>query len=328
MDEGELTSKIIRWTSAVSMPRSADFVTLVLLWNVLFFDYDVCAFVPANSGGFPSSSHYFELQVNKQRYEERSSRQEQRIYELELLSSPSSKESAELKGLKAKSFVEQYDPSSFTDDHVFFKKQHNEVFRQLCIYCGCGETFIDDQGTERARQVFFLDGPDAGTKKVLLSDFNDNSIQVENLYIANRHKSTCEVLTQHGLCHVVPLNAEQALKGPFRDILFGAYYFDGCGGHPPILIDMIQASLESISKTKPPIAIGFSIVGGNRDVVDKELVVLRALVELVKPLRIRVHHVLHDCERYGIDCNNKPISKVDGNTLTSWAILEEDFTLD
>jgi hypothetical protein len=85
----------------------------------------------------------------------------------------------------------------------------------------------------------------------------------------------CNIMDEEGGSHDV---------GSFGNIEFAAYYFDGCGGFVPHLSNMMVAALLrdedqrkygalSSSVQSPPIAIGFSIVGGNRDVVDKEVAV-------------------------------------------------------
>lgn len=125
-------------------------------------------------------------------------------------------------------------------------------------------------------------------------------------------------------------------------VTFAAYYFDGCGGHAPVVSNMITAALEARSRygnelvdaavpdadrgnaprRRPPspVAVGFSLVGGGRDVVDKEVEVCRAVVECAKALGYReVRHALDDPWRHGLDPDTK---KVEGSTLTSWLVLE------
>jgi len=247
------------------------------------------------------------LNLDKVRFEERSARQEARIYELQRLDDTNADQQAELEGLQSKSFIEQYDPSSFTESHVKFKRQHNLVFRQLCVYC-------DSCAQRSDKNIFFLDGPDAGTASVLRED---DTIALEKCYIANRHQSTCDALkNEWGLLNVAHASAQNALRDEFAEISFGAYYFDGCGGHLPILIEMLQAARFD---AEPPIAVGVSLIGGgNRDVVNKELAIAQALVRLAKPYDLRVDHVLDDCEQYGLDPS---VPKVDGNTLTTWFLL-------
>jgi hypothetical protein len=248
--------------------------------------------------------------VDKRRFAERSSRQEERIYELEELETRTSSQDSELEGLKQKTFVEQYDPAAFSETHRAFKDSHNHVFAALCRYCECGCP---------TRNVFFLDGQDAGTASTL----SKAEISFESCYVANRHESTCQVLKEFGLNHIAHGSAKQVLSSIFHNIPFSAYYFDGCGGHPPILIDMLQAALDETRTTcEPPIAIGVSIVGGNRDVVDKELKIVQALVKLAKARGLRVEHVLDDCERYGI--TQDFVAKVEGNTMTTWLLLVKD----
>jgi hypothetical protein len=232
------------------------------------------------------------LLLDKRRFSERSSRQEERIHELQQLPQRTTSQDAELEGLQSKAFVEQYDSSSFSASHAQFKERHNHVFAQLCRYCGCNAA--------SERNVFYLDGPDAGTTSALVS----SGVPIECCHVANRHESTCNALREFGLSHVAHTSAQQALEngGDFYDVCFGAYYFDGCGGHPPIIIDMLNAALDdkrNLAAVDLPIGIGISIVGGNRDVVDKELNIAQALVRLAKMHGLRVEHVLDDCERYG-----------------------------
>lgn len=205
--------------------------------------------------------------------------------------------------------MEQYDPDSFSESHKAFKEKHNQVFAALCRYCGC-DTF---------KNIFFLDGQDAGTASALAAA----KIPLECCYVANRHESTVEALKEWGLPFIAHESAQQALSedGMFHNVPFGAYYFDGCGGHAPIIVDMVEAAFSQTRRCDPPIAIGISIVGGNRDSVDKELTIARALVRLAKARGLRVNHVLDDCERYGIE---KDMSKVEGSTLTTWFLLEDD----
>ena len=74
--------------------------------------------------------------------------------------------------------------------------------------------------------------------------------------------------------------------GAFGTKSFGCYYFDGCGGFAPHVVGMFEAafaprgnvhSKAADARQRPrvtpqrPIAVGFSLVGGNRDVVNKEV---------------------------------------------------------
>lgn len=278
----------------------------------------VACFLPRQIFSFTRSAQQrltsTSLLLDKRRFSERSARQEERIYELQQLSQRTTSQDAELEGLQSKSFVEQYDSNSFSASHTQFKERHNHVFAQLCRYCGCNTT--------SERKVFYLDGPDAGTTSAIVS----SGVPIECCHVANRHESTCNTLREFGLSHVAHTSAEQALGkgGDFHDVSFNAYYFDGCGGHPPVIIDMLTAALakKSLVTAELPIAIGISIVGGNRNVVDKELTIAQALVQLAKMHGLRVEHVLDDCERYGIACAD--VGKVEGNTLTSWFLLVED----
>lgn len=218
----------------------------------------------------------------------------------------SESEQKELQGLliKQENYVEQYSSADFTEAHSAFKDAHNHIFLKLCLHC--------QEMRESDINVFYLDGPDAGTTKTLTS-----MVDIQQCYTANRHESTCQALRDEGLVHVAHDSAKDALSsgGAFDEIDFHAYYFDGCGGYTPHIIEMIQAAIRP--NATPPIAVGFSILGGGRDCVDKEQDVIRSLVQKVKPMGFRVDHVGDDPGMYGID----KMKKVESSALTTWCMI-------
>jgi hypothetical protein len=275
---------------------------------------------------------------------EKQVRREKRISSLSTRSDPlSNAELKELDGLlKADQvYEEQYCVTDFSDAHIAYKAAHNDVFVSLAHFCQSqskNDVSNSDTGTSSASKapaikVFYLDGPNAATTFALQSAGFDST----QCYTANRHSSTCDALRSY-LPHenVVHASAADALTsknkqytndndrvqnvGAFGDVSFSAYYFDGCGGYTPLIIDMMTAAFDS-DFLQPPIAVGFSILGGNRDVVDKEQDVLRQLVAMVKPFGMRVDHVLDDPGRYGFSSDTR---KLDGGTVTSWCMLEKD----
>jgi hypothetical protein len=134
----------------------------------------------------------------------------------------------------------------------------------------------------------------------------------------------CNIMDEEGGSHDV---------GSFGNIEFAAYYFDGCGGFVPHLSNMMVAALLrdedqrkygalSSSVQSPPIAIGFSIVGGNRDVVDKEVAVCQRLSILARRRGAKLTHVFDDPERYGIDPALRKVGGSAGGTLTTWVLME------
>jgi hypothetical protein len=276
---------------------------------------------------------------------EKAVRREKRISSLSTRTDPlSNAELKELDGLLKADLVyeEQYCVTDFSVEHTAYKAAHNDVFVCLARFCQShlkkdlsGSDTGTSASTSPAIKVFYLDGPDAGTTFALQSAGFDST----QCYVANRHASSCDALRSF-LPHenVVHASAADALTstnkqsigststitqdnvGAFGDIPFSAYYFDGCGGYTPLIIDMMTAAFDSNS-LQPPIAVGFSILGGNRDVVDKEQDVLRQLVAMVKPFGMRVNHVLDDPGRYGFSSDTP---KLDGGTVTTWCMLEED----
>ena len=295
---------------------------------------------------------------------QRSVKRESRIFDLEhSLDELTTPERKELDGLLEAGvvFEEQYDPSGFTKGHVDFKRQHNDVFVRLIEYVEEGRrkssdgdesttalfssfdssstsssisdlTFDsapeDDPSSLSSINILYLDGPDAGTSLAL----KDAGINPERCFVPNRHRSTCDTLLEliPGI-NVAHASASEAMLegvGSFSRDCFSAFYLDGCGGHAPMIDEMISAAFlprvgveESELSLRSPIVIGFSILGGNRDVVDKEQSVVRNLVRLVKPFGLRVDHVLDDVERYGITEN---VNKIEGGTMTTWLMIERD----
>lgn len=223
-------------------------------------------------------------------------------------------ETRELSGLllKGKIFEEQYDPSYFSEAHRDFKERHNSAFVSLAKYC---------QATHGGPiNIFYLDGPGAGTTSALQNAGFDG----RRCFVANKHDSSCKILRSSGLPddNVEHASAEDSLRGDalIGRTSFSAYYFDGCGGYMPLIWSMIHSACDEKRMDVPlPIAIGFSIIGGYREAVDKEQDVFRELARMVKCRGLRVIHVLDDPERFGIDPS---IRKVEGATLTSWALIE------
>lgn len=224
-------------------------------------------------------------------------------------------------------FVEQYSSLGFSEEHVAFKSSHNQVFARLITYC-------QSKHADRIINVFYLDGPCGGTTEALLMSSSSSlsaaarPLEAHQCYTANRHASTCRALRKRfPVVHVQHASAEHALLQ--ASVPFHAFYFDACGGHVPMIVDMMRAALvpeegESVSAWQPPVAIGFSILGGGRDCVDKEQEVVQALVQLVKPMKCRVARVGDDPTIYGID-NVASLVKVHSLTMTTWLMIERDY---
>lgn len=378
---------------------------------------------------------------------EQAARREERISTLQSLhrlQQLTKNEAAELAGLleKGRRFEEQYNRLAFTPEHIQFKERHNAVFAALTHYCsssssarstdeaggGGGSGGVDDSfflthdqnnlaqssasspSYQNPVNVFYLDGPDAGTTLALRAA----GVSPSRCFVANRHEASCQELVNTGplpKSNVVHASAAEALQWPlwrrkdsflvvdgdgganganqavprqqqehdddddggvsddeasednrgdnggrFGGIEFGCFYFDGCGGFPPKLVEMVAAALggghssrgncrsaalsgssgsfsdsrkrnpanHSAYKKRPPhhpLAIGFSLVGSSKnDVVDKELAVVQAVVKLAKEAGFaRVVHALDDPARFGL---NPATRKADAGTLTTWLVLE------
>lgn len=263
-------------------------------------------------------------------------------------------ERAELLGLlKVRdNFEEQYDPLTFTKEHLEFKAMHNDAFIQLSKFCQHQRKDSSEQ-----TNVFFLDGPDGGTASALIQR---GGFDPSQCYVANRHKSSCDSLriSGGGLLpdkNVVYATATEALTisapvsaegvegsstsfddidltslagddGAFARVDFSAYYFDGCGGFVPHIIGMLSAALlRQNSHASGPIAVGYSLLGGNKNVVGKELAVSRALTIIARRQGMRMVHVLDDPSRYGISPDIQKIGGSNDGTFTTWLLLQPGY---
>ena len=260
-------------------------------------------------------------------------------------------ERAELEGLlqTRENFEEQYDADNFSEEHIEFKRLHNEAFAALARFCQRDRNRKNIGSTRVAAatdaNVFYLDGPDTATTLALI---DKHGFDPSRCYVANRHLSTCKILQKHlPEENVIHATAAEALSPPsaaesdgnnngshdndssFSDIDFACYYFDGCGGFTPHIIGMMSAALirpeatklNNLNHSSKTIAVGYSLMGGNKDVIEKEMDINRALSNIAHTRGMRTRHVLDDPWRYGIPAE---IAKTEGSTFTSWIILEEE----
>lgn len=282
-------------------------------------------------------------------------------------------EREELKGLQnvREKFEEQYDPLTFTEEHLEFKTMHNDAFIQLSRYCERERNRLNFEkestrtGTSCEEEepvlanVFFLDGPDGGTASALI---HRGEFDASQCFVANRHESSCESLRISGGGmlpdeNVVHATAAEALTitapislegvegkfagkdnvdvasfagedGALAHVDFAAYYFDGCGGFVPHIVGMLSAALlRKKCDASRPIAVGYSLLGGNKDVVAKELVVSRALTIIARKRGMRMVHVLDDPLRYGISSGVEKVGGSGGQgggTFTTWLLLQPE----
>jgi hypothetical protein len=234
--------------------------------------------------------------------------------------------------------------------------------------------------------LFFLDGPDGGTTCALLKRGKFNSNQC---YVANRHAASCDLLRKSGGGllpdeNVIHATSSEALtsqattttttdssslivntpeegeqqQGSFAHIDFTAYYFDGCGGYVPHVIDMLSSALLSQHQQEEkddnndndhnynynntdimntgPIAVGYTLLGGSKNVIEKELTISRALTIIARKRGMRMIHVLDDPIRYGLTPSiqkvggigdsggSNKLSNSGGNTFTTWLLLQPE----
>lgn len=289
---------------------------------------------------------------------EKAARREDRIAQLENMDNRndsssnnnnglSDSERAELEGLlrSRQAFEEQYDADNFSKEHVEFKRLHNEAFAALARFCQRDRNRRSIAENEsKDPNVFYLDGPDTATSLALI---DEHGFDRSCCFVANRHLSTCEILQQ--LLpeeNVIHATAAEALtpssntsdcnndgtdydESSFSDIDFACYYFDGCGGFAPHIIGMMSAALIRPEATRmsnlhhlpKTMAVGYSLMGGSKDVIEKEMDINRALTNIARTRGMRTRHVLDDPCRFGVPTE---IVKTEGSTFTSWMLLEDE----
>jgi len=274
-------------------------------------------------------------------------------------------ENAELRGLLQvrDNFEEQYDPEVFSEEHAEFKNTHNGVFLRLIRYCEDRREEPPAADADAATtRVFFLDGPDGGTASALVHKGN---LEPSQCYVANRHESTCDALRRSGggilpeenVVHATSSEAlskrpapdiadltikeEEQQRGAFAHLEFTGYYFDGCGGYVPHVVNMMSSALlvvdtDGVSGNDDnntanlrkrhlnPIVVGYSLLGGKKNVVEKELEISRALTIIARSMGMRMVHALDDPSRFGLPPSVSKLGGNSENTFTTWLVLEPD----
>jgi len=254
-------------------------------------------------------------------------------------------ERSELEGLlrARNNYEEQYDSQDFSEEHREFKALHNDVFARLIRWCEGNRKSLEKENSV-ASKIFYLDGPDGGTSSFLIHRGNFAPTQC---YVANRHESTCLVLRQSGGGplpeeNVIDATASEALtkiisgvnqQGSFAKHEFTGYYFDGCNGYAPHIINMMSAALLVLesdenwrrSETNDhPIVVGYSLLGGTKNLVEKELQVSRALTLIARSRGMNVVHALDDPSTFGLPPNVPKLGGKWDNTFTTWLILHPE----
>ncbi len=84
---------------------------------------------------------------------------------------------------------------------------------------------------------------------------------------------------------------------------------------------LLRANVDS----SRPIAVGYSLLGGNKDVVEKELSISQAMTTIARRRSMRVGHALDDPLRFGLPRDVKKVGgSGGGGTFTTWLLLEPD----
>ncbi|KAK1740223.1 hypothetical protein QTG54_009173 [Skeletonema marinoi] len=249
---------------------------------------------------------------------ERAARRENRIAQLEIMDSDGSSSSdnsnngltdserAELEGLlrTRENFEEQYHADTFSEEHVEFKRLHNEAFAALARFCQ-----QDRNRRNTATSLALID---------------KHGFDPSCCYVANRHLSTYKILQQ---ClpeeNVIHATAAEALTPPCSnasDCNNDSNDYDAALIRPEETTS--SSSTNNLQHHLPKTtAIGYSLMGGNKDVIEKEMDINRALSNIARTRGMRTRHVLDDPWRYGVPAE---IAKTEGGTFTSWMLLEEE----
>jgi hypothetical protein len=71
----------------------------------------------------------------------------------------------------------------------------------------------------------------------------------------DRHEANCLAFSEWGLWDACHASATEALSGggELENNPFAVHYFDGCGGHPPITINMLTVAYNMQQLPEPPI---------------------------------------------------------------------------
>jgi hypothetical protein len=212
-----------------------------------------------------------------------------------------SNESKEFNGLMDKD--DTYDASAFHSSHTHFKTLHNLAFSALAS----------------PGPAFYLDGPNHATTSSLLAA----GFLSSDLYTANIFPKTCSLL-QGKIPNVIQNNAADALVQNYNNVPFTGLYFDGCGGDPSDLSEMVEALFHRDRVLAPRFVVGFTLTRADargRTLGDRENSVLRCIARLCRANGYSPpQHVGDDPTRFGVD---ESLSKEEGGTMTQWVVCEK-----
>lgn len=257
-----------------------------------------------------------------------------------------------------KAFKESHN-DAFVALSLYCQRERQKLLEPAATENGEG---VQESNDPAEVKLFFLDGPEGGTARALIDSggFSADQCYVANRHRSTCqslrisgggmlpeanvvHATAAEALSAgivadasdgdlEGDCSIKDEEGGRHDVGSFGNIDFSAYYFDGCGGFAPHVSNMMVAALlrdddqqkdGSLSPSaQSPVAIGFSLVGGNRDVVDKEVAVCQRLSILARRRGAKLTHVFDDLERYGIDPALRKVGGSAGGTLTTWLLME------
>ena len=79
---------------------------------------------------------------------------------------------------------------------------------------------------------------------------------------------------------------------------------------------------------KHPIVVGYSLLGGTKNLVEKELEISRAMTIIARSRGMRMVHALDDPLRFGLPPNVPKLGGKKGTTFTTWLVLEPNNPLE
>ena len=220
-------------------------------------------------------------------------------------------EEKELEGLLKKG--DPYDASKFRPAHAEFKLQQSRVFASLSSF----------PGSSTPNNVFYLDGSDCGTTLALTS--SSPPFPLPSLYTANVWPSTVSAIRSVGVGNVEESGAAEALGGPFGEVEFKGFYFDGCGGGEREVVEMVDAAFGKERRLAPRFALGFTLTraaSSGLSLGDRERRVARAVSRGCRERGFKPPmHVGDDPSAYGL--GDEELRKEESDTLTEWFMCEK-----
>jgi superfamily II DNA or RNA helicase len=139
-----------------------------------------------------------------------------------------------------KEYQDSYDDSTHSEEHVIWKQEMNDRFRNLLLH-----------NIAENSNVIYLDSETMHTTQTL----QDTSF---HLYVPNDNYDVFTKISKNPRIHTCCNSASNALKLEWKNIVFSACYFDACTGTANVLLEMLDVFICSVPK-HIDIVVGFTI---------------------------------------------------------------------